>query len=126
MHHQTARRRAVLPVLTAAIGDAVIFDDGGKRYRAHVIAIEEGRYVVHYDGFAESWKRRAAPGGGEIRMHGVVVRRAHRHLRLHSQGRVRARRLRCLPVPGLRAAEPWALPGGWRGEDGDVRRRASR
>jgi hypothetical protein len=42
-----------------AVGDAVIFDDGGKRYRAHVVAIESGRYVVHYDGFAASWQRRA-------------------------------------------------------------------
>ena len=44
-----------------AVGDAVIFDDGGKRYRAHVVGIERGRYVVRYDGFGPEWKRTASP-----------------------------------------------------------------
>jgi hypothetical protein len=43
-----------------AVGDAVIFDDGGKRYRAHVVGIEGGRYVVRYDGFGPEWKRTAS------------------------------------------------------------------
>ena len=43
-----------------ATGDAVIFDDGGKHYRAHVTGIENGRYVLHYDGFAATWQTRAS------------------------------------------------------------------
>lgn len=39
-----------------AVGDAVIFDDSGKRYRTHVIAIANGRYELHYDGFGPNWK----------------------------------------------------------------------
>ncbi|MEW5930931.1 MAG: hypothetical protein AB1941_26000 [Gemmatimonadota bacterium] len=42
-----------------AVGDAVIYDDDGKKYRAHVVGIVNGRYEVHYDGFGPDWKRRA-------------------------------------------------------------------
>ena len=42
-----------------AVGDAVIYDDDGKRYRAHVTGIESGRYVLHYDGFGPNWTFRA-------------------------------------------------------------------
>src|SRR4051812_11136000 len=41
-----------------AVGDAVIYNDNGKRYRAHVIAIANGRYELHYDGFGPTWKIR--------------------------------------------------------------------
>ncbi|MGZ8491328.1 MAG: hypothetical protein ACXWZS_03880 [Gemmatirosa sp.] len=45
------------------VGDAVVFDDDGKRYRAHVIAVqpERDRYEVHYDGQPASWKTYATP-----------------------------------------------------------------
>lgn len=43
------------------VGDAVIVNDDGKRYRAHVIEISDGRYEIHYDGFAPHWKRPAQP-----------------------------------------------------------------
>lgn len=39
------------------VGDAVIVDDGGKRYRAHVTAIDGGRYRILYDGFGPDWTR---------------------------------------------------------------------
>lgn len=39
-------------------GDAVIVDDSGKRYRAHVIGVAEGRYEIQYDGFGPNHKRR--------------------------------------------------------------------
>ena len=38
-----------------AAGDAVIYNDGGKHYRAHVVGIESGRYKLHYDGFGPTW-----------------------------------------------------------------------
>jgi hypothetical protein len=43
------------------VGDAVIVDDDGKRYRAHVIAVQGTRYEIHYDGQSASWKSYAAP-----------------------------------------------------------------
>jgi hypothetical protein len=43
------------------VGDAVIIDDDGKRYRAHVIAVQSNRYEVHYDGQSASWKTYASP-----------------------------------------------------------------
>ncbi|CAA9302595.1 MAG: hypothetical protein AVDCRST_MAG68-584 [uncultured Gemmatimonadetes bacterium] len=42
------------------VGDAVIFNDDGKRYRAHVVGIEGGRYLLHYDGFGPDWRRRVS------------------------------------------------------------------
>lgn len=39
-----------------AVGDAVIYNSDGKRYRAHVVAIANGRYELHYDGFGPNWK----------------------------------------------------------------------
>lgn len=44
------------------VGDAVIVDDDGKRYRAHVIAAESTRYRVQYDGF----------GPANVRFHDAV------------------------------------------------------
>lgn len=38
------------------VGDAVIIADEAKRYRGHVIGIENGRYVVQYDGFGPNWR----------------------------------------------------------------------
>ncbi|HEX2188579.1 MAG TPA: hypothetical protein VHG51_06745 [Longimicrobiaceae bacterium] len=43
-----------------AVGDAVIYDDDGKRYRAHVVAIDGGRYEVQYDGFGPNWRTYAS------------------------------------------------------------------
>lgn len=37
-------------------GDAVIYNDNGKHYRAHIVAIANGRYELHYDGFGPNWK----------------------------------------------------------------------
>jgi uncharacterized cupin superfamily protein len=43
------------------VGDAVIVDDDGKRYRAHVITVQPDRYEIHYDGQSASWKSYASP-----------------------------------------------------------------
>ncbi|UBV44671.1 hypothetical protein LAJ19_16025 (plasmid) [Deinococcus taeanensis] len=36
-------------------GDAVIYLDDDKRYRAHIVSLQNGRYEVHYDGFGPTW-----------------------------------------------------------------------
>lgn len=97
---------------TYAVGDAVIFNDGGKRYRAHVIGIESGRYVLQYDGFGPNWTRRAgvelllgyqpgyAPRVGTGASGAARAVRVGDELEIESQGKWREGR-----VIGVRGAE---------------------
>lgn len=63
---ETAAAIAARPLARPAdgrwqVGDAVIFDDDGKRYRAHVTGFDQGRVQLRHDGFGPEARRLVPP-----------------------------------------------------------------